>query len=322
MQNQIESILNDMSDCLNITQMKQLQETLVKRLEYDTFEEEVIENNEYLILFLSAKQVEGCSKRTIDYYQSTIAKMLNITNIPIGKITTETVREYLKEYQAINDCSKVTIDNVRRNLSSFFSWLEEENHILKNPVKRIKKIKAGMTVKEIISDEKIEIMRDECTCSRDLAIIDMLYSTGIRVGELVNLDISDINFHERECVVYGKGDKERRVYFDAKTKLHLEKYITERNDSSQALFVTLNKPYNRLQISGVEIRIRKHGRSLGYENIHPHKFRRTMATRAIDKGMPIEQVQQLLGHQQIDTTMKYAMVNQNNVKISHKKFIG
>jgi integrase/recombinase XerD len=302
--------------------MKQLQETLVKRLEYETFEEEIIENNEYLILFLSAKQVEGCSKRTIDYYQSTIAKMLNIIDIPIRKITTEIIREYLKEYQTINDCGKVTIDNIRRNLSSFFSWLEEENHILKNPIKRIKKIKAGMTVKEIISDEKIEIMRDECTCSRDLAIIDMLYSTGIRVGELVNLDISDINFHERECVVYGKGDKERRVYFDAKTKLHLEKYISERNDSSQALFVTLNKPFNRLQISGVEIRIRKHGRSLGYENIHPHKFRRTMATRAIDKGMPIEQVQQLLGHQQIDTTMKYAMVNQNNVKISHKKFIG
>jgi integrase/recombinase XerD len=302
--------------------MKQLQETLVKRLEYETFEEEIIENNEYLILFLSAKQVEGCSKRTIDYYQSTISKMLNIIDIPIRKITTETIREYLKEYQTLNDCSKVTIDNIRRNLSSFFSWLEEENHILKNPVKRIKKIKAGMTVKEIISDEKIEIMRDACTCSRDLAIIDMLYSTGIRVGELVNLDISDINFHERECVVYGKGDKERRVYFDAKTKLHLEKYISERNDSSQALFVTLNKPYSRLQISGVEIRIRKHGRSLGYENIHPHKFRRTMATRAIDKGMPIEQVQQLLGHQQIDTTMKYAMVNQNNVKISHKKFIG
>lgn len=322
MQNQIEIILNDMSDYLSIAQMKQLQETLVKRLEYDTFEKEVIDNNEYLIFFLSAKQVEGCSKRTIDYYQSTIAKMLNIIDIPIRKITTETIREYLIEYQTINDCSKVTIDNIRRNLSSFFSWLEEENHILKNPVKRIKKIKAGTIVKETISDEIIEIMRDSCTCTRDLAIIDMLYSTGIRVGELVNLDISDINFHERECVVYGKGNKERRVYFDAKTKLHLEKYISERNDSSKALFVTLNKPYSRLQISGVEIRIRKHGRSLGYENIHPHKFRRTMATRAIDKGMPIEQVQQLLGHQQIDTTMKYAMVNQNNVKISHKKFIG
>lgn len=322
MQNQIEIILNDMSDFLNITQMKQLQESLVKRLEYEIADEEFVENNEYLIMFLSAKQVEGCSSRTISYYQSTIEKMLSIIDIPIRKITTEIIREYLKEYQSINDCSKVTIDNVRRNLSSFFSWLEEENHILKNPVRRIRKIKVGITVKEIISDEKIEIIRDACVKSRDLAIIDMLYSTGIRVGELVKLDITDINFHERECIVYGKGDKERRVYFDAKTKLHLKKYLKERNDSSKALFVTLNKPYCRLQISGVEIRIRNLGRSLGYDNIHPHKFRRTMATRAIDKGMPIEQVQQLLGHQQIDTTMKYAMVNQINVKNSHKKYIG
>jgi len=322
MQNQIEIILNDMSDYLNVTQMKQLQESLVKRLEYEINEEEVIENNEYLTMFLSAKQVEGCSNRTISYYQSTIEKMLSILDTPIRKISTEIVREYLKDYQLINNCSKVTIDNVRRNLSSFFSWLEEENYILKNPVRRIRKIKVGTTVKEIISDEEIEIIRDACKRTRDLAIIDMLYSTGIRVGELVNLDIADINFNERECIVYGKGDKERKVYFDAKTKLHLLKYLEERNDSTKALFVTLNKPHERLKISGVEISIRKLGRSLGFENIHPHKFRRTMATRAIDKGMPIEQVQQLLGHQQIDTTMKYAMVNQNNVKNSHKKYIG
>lgn len=322
MQNQMESILNDMSAYLNITQMKQLQESLLKRLEYETYKEEKIENNEYLIMFLSAKQVEGCSKRTLSYYESTIEKMLNIIKTTIRKITTEIIRDYLKEYQKINDCSKLTIDNVRRNLSSFFSWLEEENHILKNPVRRIKKIKTGMTVREVISDEKIELIRDACTNSRDLAIIDMLYSTGIRVGELVNLDITDINFHERECIVYGKGDKERRVYFDAKTKLHLKRYLDERTDTSKALFVTNHKPHKRLQISGVEISIRKLGRSIGLENIHPHKFRRTMATRAIDKGMPIEQVQQLLGHQQIDTTMKYAMVNQNNVKISHKKYIG
>ncbi len=321
MQNQIETILDDMSAYLSISQMKQLQESLVKRLESE-INETTIENNEYLVMFLSAKQVEGCSHRTMSYYQSTIEKMLSIIDMPIRKITTEVVRDYLKDYQSINDCSKVTIDNVRRNLSSFFSWLEEENHILKNPVRRIRKIKVGTTVKEIISDEKIEIIRDACENVRDLAIIDMLYSTGIRVGELVNLDINDINFHERECVVYGKGEKERKVYFDAKTKLHLMKYLNERSDSSKALFVTLNKPHKRFQISGVEIRIRKLGRSLGYENIHPHKFRRTMATRAIDKGMPIEQVQQLLGHRQIDTTMKYAMVNQNNVKNSHKKFIG
>lgn len=322
MQIQIENILSDMSESLNITQMKQLQESLVKRLEYYIDEENIVENNEYLIMFLSAKQVEGCSNRTISYYQSTIEKMFNIIDTPVRKITTEIIRQYLMDYQAINNCSKVTVDNVRRNLSSFFSWLEEENHILKNPIRRIRKIKVGKTVKEVISDEKIEIIRDGCSNSRDLAIIDMLYSTGIRVGELVNLDITDIKFHERECVVYGKGDKERKVYFDAKTKLHLRRYLDERNDFSKALFVTLNKPFKRLQISGVEIRVRELGRKLGLNKIHPHKFRRTMATRAIDKGMPIEQVQQLLGHQQIDTTMRYAMVNQNNVKNSHKKYIG
>lgn len=321
MQNQMESILNDMSTYLNITQMKKLQESLLKRLEYEVNEEK-IDNNDYLVMFLSAKEVEGCSQRTIIYYKSTIEKFFSIIDISIRKITTEIIRGYLKEYQKINDCSKLTLDNVRRNLSSFFSWLEEENHILKNPVRRIRKIKVGITVKEIISDEKIELIRDICKNSRDLAIIDMLYSTGMRVGELVNLDITDINFHERECIVYGKGDKERRVYFDAKTKLHLMKYLNERKDSSKALFVTMHRPHKRLQISGVEISVRRLGKSLGFENIHPHKFRRTMATRAIDKGMPIEQVQQLLGHQQIDTTMKYAMVNQNNVKNSHKKFIG
>lgn len=322
MQNQIENILNDMSDYLSVTQMKKLQETLVKRLEYGIIDEELNDNEEYLKMFLSAKQVEGCSTRTLTYYQSTVERMLKTISIPLRKITTEDIRDYLKVYQQFNNCGKATLDNIRRNLSSFFSWLEEENHILKNPIRRIKKIKVGTIVKDIISDEVIEVFRDNCDNIRDLSIIDMLYSTGIRVGELVNLDIEDINFNERECIVYGKGDKERKVYFDAKTKLHLKEYLSQRKDNSKALFVSLNKPFKRLEISGVEIRVRNLGRKLGYENIHPHKFRRTMATRAIDKGMPIEQVQHLLGHQQIDTTMKYAMVNQNNVKNSHKKFIG
>lgn len=232
-------------------------------------------------------------------------------------MTTEDLRAYLSFYQSQNGCSKVTVDNVRRNLSSFFSWLEEEDHILKSPIRRIHKIKSKTTVKETITDENIEKLRDGCVEARDLAIIDLLYSTGIRVGELVNLDIEDINFEERECIVYGKGDKERKVYFDARTKLHLQLYLQSRNDDNRALFVTLDKPHERLKISGVEIRLRK----LNMERIHPHKFRRTMATRAIDKGMPIEQVQKLLGHQQIDTTMQYAMVNQTNVKMSHRKFI-
>ena len=247
--------------------------------------------------------------------------MLDTIDAPVRKMNTEMLREYLANYQEINNCGKVTIDNVRRNLSSFFSWLEEEDHILKSPIRRIHKIRTKKAVKEVISDENLEILRDGCTCKRDLAIVDMLISTGIRVGELVNLDIEDLNFEERECIVYGKGDKERKVYFDARTKLHIQNYLAIRNDNNPALFVSLNAPYERLQISGVETRLRELGKQLNICNIHPHKFRRTMATKAIDKGMPIEQVQRLLGHQQIDTTMQYAMVNQSNVKTSHRKYI-
>lgn len=321
MSNELYNILNDMAEHLNVQQMKKLQEVLIKRLDEPNKEIEFATNETYMNMFLTAKQIEGCSERTIQYYRVTIENLLGKIDVPIRKMSTELLREYLSEYQLKNNCSRVTVDNVRRNLSSFFSWLEEEDHILKSPIRRIHKIRTKSIVKEVISDENIEILRDNCGTLRDLAIIDLLFSTGMRVGELVNLDINDLNFEERECVVYGKGDKERKVYFDARTKLHLQQYIDSRQDKNQALFVTLNSPYERLQISGVEIRLRKLGRKLNLDRIHPHKFRRTMATRAIDKGMPIEQVQKLLGHQQIDTTMQYAMVNQNNVKTSHKRYI-
>lgn len=321
MKNQIYFILNDMSEYLNIAQMKKLQEVLIQRIEAVDEESEHIENKDYLKMFLSAKHVEGCSDRTISYYETTIEAMLEEIKIPLRQMTTEVLRDYLANYQMKRNCGKVTIDNIRRNLSSFFSWLEEEDYIIKSPIRRIHKVKTGTTVKETISDENVELMRDNCDSLRDLAMIDLLFSTGMRVGELVNLDIEDINFKERECVVYGKGDKERKVYFDARTKLHIEKYLQERKDNNPALFVSLNNPHNRIKISGVEIRLRELGRRLDLNKIHPHKFRRTMATRAIDKGMPIEQVQHLLGHRQIDTTMRYAMVNQSNVKNSHRKYI-
>lgn len=272
-------------------------------------------------MFLEAKRIEGCSERTTQYYRVTIEKMLDSIETPIRKVTTEEIRGYLAKYQEDNNCGKVTVDNIRRNISSFFSWMEEEDYILKSPMKRIHKIKAPTQVKEIISDEAIETLRDHCSCKRDLAMIDLLYSTGIRVGELVNLDREDIDFEKRECVVFGKGSKERRVYFDAKAKIHLRDYLKSRTDDNEALFVTLDAPYDRLKISGVEIRIRGLGRRVNLNKVHPHKFRRTMATRAIDKGMPIEQVQKILGHSQIDTTMQYAIVNQNNVKASHQRYI-
>ena len=321
MEEKIVLVLNEMSEYLTVEQMKKLQEVIVKTFAENEAPKTETSNDEFLKMFLDAKRIEGCSDRTIKYYRVTIEHLLKNVVSPIRKITTEMMRAYLVDYQKINNCGKTTVDNIRRNISSFFSWLEEEEYILKSPMRRIHKIKTQKTVKNIISDEEIEKLRDNCKNIRDTAMIDLLYSTGIRVGELVKLNIEDIDFSERECVVFGKGDKERRVYFDAKSKIHLKNYIESRKDNNPALFVTLNAPYDRLKISGVEIRIRELGRMLNLEKVHPHKFRRTMATRAIDKGMPIEQVQKILGHSQIDTTIQYAIVNQNNVKASHRKYI-
>ena len=321
MEEKIVKVLNEMAEYLSIAQMKKLQEVIVDTFAENKIEKSEISNEDFLRMFLDAKRIEGCSDRTIKYYKATIEHFINSVDGMVRKITTEEIREYLALYQRRNNCTNVTVDNIRRNISSFFTWLEEEDYILKSPMKRIHKIKTKTIVKNVISDEGIEKLRDNCKGIRDLAIIDLLYSTGIRVGELVNLNIDDIDLEGRECIVYGKGDKERRVYFDAKAKVHLKAYIDSRKDDNDALFVTLDSPHERLKISGVEIRLRQLGRQLNLDRVHPHKFRRTMATRAIDKGMPIEQVQKILGHSQIDTTMQYAMVNQSNVKNSHKKYI-
>jgi len=248
--------------------------------------------------------------------------MLSGIEKEVMHITTEDLRKYLTDYQEKKKISKVTVDNIRRILSSFFSWLEDEDYILKSPVRRIHKVKTTSTVKETYTDEALEQMRDCCSELRDLAMIDILASTGMRVGEMVLLNRNDINFNERECVVLGKGNKQRIVYFDARTKIHLQNYLESRTDNDEALFVTLKSPHTRLTIGGVEVRIRGLGKSLGMDKVHPHKFRRTLATVAIDKGMPIEQLQQLLGHKRIDTTLQYAMVKQSNVKNAHRKYIG
>lgn len=323
----ISEILQEMLPVLDNLQLAKLKGVLehklwnveiVNKTVEDSFDKS---NKEFTELFISAKRVEGCSPKTLRYYLATINKMTDTVGKHITKITTEDLRKYLSDYHEENNCSKSNIDNIRRILSSFFSWLEDEDYILKSPVRRIHKIKSAKTVKETYTDEMLECMRDNCDSLRDLAIIDMLASTGMRVGELVHLNIEDVDFEKRECVVLGKGSKERPVYFDARTKIHLRNYLESRNDDNPALFVSMLKPYNRLNISGVEIRLRELGRKLDITKVHPHKFRRTLATRAIDKGMPIEQVQKLLGHSKIDTTMQYAMVDQENVKLSHRKYI-
>lgn len=327
----INEVTRQMLPYLDNFQLGKLQEALSYcfhgvQVQYDSdwasleFDEKT--NGELLAMFISSKQVEGCSEKTLKYYRTTLSKLIDNINLHVTQIKTEDLRDYLSTYQKESKSSNSNIDNIRRILSSFFSWLEDENYILKSPMRRIHKIRTGKTVKETYTDENLEMMRDECDCLRDLAMIDFLASTGIRVGELVGLNQADIDFENRECVVVGKGNKERTVYFDARTKIHLRNYLDSRNDDNPALFVSLLHPNKRLEISGVEIRLRKLGQKLGIDKVHPHKFRRTLATKAIDKGMPVEQVQQLLGHSKIDTTMQYAMVNQVNVKNSHRKFIG
>lgn len=325
-QHLINDVIQGMTPYLDNAQAEKLQEVLQHTLfNYKVVEnkgvEEISEQN-LVELFLSAKRIEGCSEKSLKYYESTITAMLSELGKSVKHIVTDDIRTYLTEYQARKQSSKVTIDNIRRILSSFFSWLEDEDYILKSPVRRIHKVKTGTNIKETYTDEALELMRDNCTELRDLAIIDMLASTGMRVGEMVLLNREDIDFNERECVVFGKGDKERIVYFDARTKIHLQNYLNSRDDGNPALFVSLQKPHNRLQISGIEVRLRQYGKRLGLNKVHPHKFRRTLATMAIDKGMPIEQLQQLLGHRRIDTTLQYAMVKQSNVKIAHRKYIG
>lgn len=324
-----KQILEEMDGILNVEQQDFLKRALRSVLADYIVEkqmtacEQKMKDKELLMnAFLSAKKVEGCSERTIEYYRATLHKMLGAIDKEITQISTNDVRQYLSNFKEQRGSSKVTIDNIRRIFSSFFSWLEDEDYIAKNPVRRIHRVRADSLVKEIINDEAMEILRDSCTEMRDLAMIDLLASTGMRVGELVRMNISDIDFQERQCVVFGKGNKERTVYFNARTKIHLHNYIHSRTDNNPALFVSLSEPFKRLSISGVEKRLRLLGDKVHLAKLHPHKFRRTLATTAIDRGMPIEQVQKLLGHVKIDTTLHYALVGQNNVKISHRKFIG
>lgn len=325
----IQEISNAMAELLDIEQIAALNGVLLQVVSKYTISsddekthESSASNDHLLEMFLSAKQVEGCSVKSAKYYEATIKQLFKKMSKRVVNYTTDDIRAYLAVYQRKHKSSKVTIDNIRRIFSSFFAWLEEEDYIIKSPVRRIHKVKTGSQVKEVLTDENLEKLRDNCSTIRDLAMVDLLSSTGMRVGELVKLNREDVNFGERECIVFGKGNKERIVYFNARAKIHLQEYLNSRKDRNKALFVSLAKPHNRLEISGVECRLRKLGKISKIARVHPHKFRRTLATMAIDKGMPVEQVQKLLGHVKIDTTMHYAMVNQTNVKLSHRKYIG
>lgn len=324
----ITKILSRMSGDLLPEQMNKLEGVLEEVLNDTKSSEYSPKNNRNLVnQFISAKKIEGCSKRTEEYYSSVLKFYEKSISCNICDVDTTKIRDYLINYQKINNCSNVTLDTIRRILSSFYKWLEEEDFILKSPMKRIHKIKTPTVIKPALSEEQIEVIRKTAAQNnRNLAIIDILLSSGIRVSELVHLNRSSINLNSRTCIVFGKGAKQRETYFDVRTKIELENYLKSRKDKNRALFVTTrrntkNGIYKRLTVNSVEKMIREIGIKTDIENVHPHRFRRTMATKAIDKGKPIEQVQVLLGHSKIDTTLRYANVQQTNVKFSHQKYI-
>ena len=312
----INAVLIEMQPILEPSQLKRLAQVLRHTLSPKQPEP----HQDLLELFLTAKEVEGCSPKTLEYYEGTLRRMTDALAKPYTQIDSDDLRKYLNNYEVSRRSSKVTIDNIRRIMSSFFSWLEDEDYIVKSPVRRIKRVKTATVTRETFTDEQLEIVREACGNVRDRAVVDMLASTGMRIGELVKLDRRDIDFQERECIVTGKGNKQRPAYFDARAKLSLETYLASRHDTNPALFVTLGGT-RRVTIGNIERTMRKLAGSINVGRVHPHKFRRTLATHAIDKGMPIEQVQKLLGHAKIETTMHYAMVNQNNVKTSHRKYL-
>jgi site-specific recombinase XerD len=307
----INTALAQMQPLLNGHQLKHLTITLRAAFEHDK-QPPREDPADLLDLFLTAKEVEGCSPKTIAYYRTTLEHMTETVAKPYTQVTSDDLRSYLSDCELKRGAGKVTVDNIHRIMSSFFSWLMAGGRGLRgqepgasNPSRELR----AQVTREVLTDEQVESLRDGCTCRRDLAIIEMLASTGMRVGELVRLDIADVDLQERECIVLGKGNKQRPVYFDARAKLRINEYLALRHDDSPALFVSLRGEAKRMTVGNVETRIRELGRAMRVGRVHPHKFRRTLATRAIDKGMPIEQVQKLLGHAKIDTTMRYAMVD-------------
>lgn len=269
--------------------------------------------------WLKTKQLEGRSKRTLKYYRDTAERLAKFLDRDPADATTDEVRSFLASFTST--CTNVTINNYRRNLNSYYNYLEDEDKITKSPMRRIHYIKEDKTVKEPFADEEVQRILDAASDMRDKAIIAFLASTACRVGEVVDIKTADVNMNEREAKVYGKGGKERIVYFDARAKIALREYMDTRDDACPYLFVCKQNDKRPLTVGAVETIVRNVGKKAGVEKCHPHRFRRTVATRAIDRGMPIEQTKELLGHSQIQTTMIYAKVSRENVKASHRRYL-
>ena len=317
----IDTILQRMQSFLNYAQTLKLREILNEVLVPIKDSKINYSNEELFKAFLNAKHLEGLTDRSLTYYKQELVYIFKDLKKSVLETTTRDLREFLSKYQIENNVNNVTLNNVRRVLNSFFTWLENENYIFKSPMRRIHNIKTDKIIKQPFDLRSINKMREYAKkVPRDLAIIDLLLSTGMRVGELVLLNKKDLDLNKKQCKVFGKGRKERICFFDERAKESLQNYLKTRTDKEEALFVNLNgEQKRRITIEAVGNHIRVIGRRCGIEKAHPHRFRRTLATMALDKGMPLEQVQKLLGHEEIGTTLIYANVKEANVKKTYRK---
>ena len=327
----VNSIINSMTTDLSDEQLRKLKDSLYINLNNFNIEEKTTELVLYdnsceqaLQDFLNTKNIEGKSEKTIARYRDILTPVITVINKNLKEITTNDLRAYLSQYKQVRKVSDNTLDGMRRIINSFFTWLTVERYIQDNPASRLMKIKAEKKVKTIITDEQLELLKIYCKNDRDIAMIDLLYASGIRVGELTELNIENIDFEKKEIVVHGKGNKQRTVYFNGGTKVRLQKYLVSRTDNNPALFVTLNnsvktKEPRRFTIRAVEVRLNTIAKLAGLENIHPHKFRRSCATAMAKRGIGVQDISVILGHEKISTTQEYLVSDGNEVKRNYER---
>lgn len=328
----ITSILNAVHVYLSEEQREKLKDILYITLhEYDVIERctDVVlynheDNEKYITLFLGFKRIGNRKESTLNYYETEIRKLLNFLNKKVIDITAEDIGYYLAWYKMQDKnrkhpVSPATLDTLRRIYNSFFVWLLNNGYVHKNPIALLEKGKMDKKVKKAFTEEELQLIRNACKDVRTLAMVDFFTASGVRVSEFCSVNISDIDWNRKELLVTGKGNKQRTVYLNAISLISLQRYLKTRKDNNEALFVSKNKPYNRLKPSAVRSVLHDLEKETG-TYIHPHKFRRTLATRLLERGMKIENIQRILGHEKIETTLIYCNVSQIDVKYEYSKF--
>lgn len=317
--NRVEKALGDIVTANQLTDVMSALSDELANYDFEQNEAVKYEVDDFLDAFVSAKQIEGRSEKTVERYRYIITRFMNDTKVPTRSITVFHLRKYLNELKG-RGLSDSTLEGIREVFSSYFNWLQKENLIEINPCSNLGAIKCQKKVKVAYTEVDLEMLKMHCKRPRDKAIICFLLSTGCRVSEMTQLNRDDVDLRNRECKVLGKGNKERIVYIDQVTAMTLNEYLKSRKDDHPALFI--GKGTERLKPSGIRLMLKNIQEDAHIEGtVHPHRFRRTLATNLIHHGMPIQEVARILGHEKLDTTMKYVCLNDTDIKYSYNKYV-